>query len=72
LRRSIGGASGGESVAGEVPSHMGTRAGDTGIMMREWMTWVSGAAIGAGEVGGSDANARMSGGRSLVRGESPE
>ena len=34
------------------------REGETGIVMREWITWVMGAVSGAGKDGGSVLNVR--------------
>lgn len=39
-------------------NHTVRRDGETGIVIREWMTWVRGAASGAGNEGGSVLNVR--------------
>lgn len=46
-------------------SHLDFKEGVTGTVMRAWMTWVMGAARGAGKVGGNELNNRSKGGSTL-------
>lgn len=54
-----------EEVGRSGGNQRGRRVGVMGVVMREWMMWVSGGASGEGKVGGRVLNARISGGRIL-------
>lgn len=78
LRRGLGGTTTGTGTdlgeedpleRGEEPNQSERRAGLTGIVMSEWITCVSGAAMGAGKVGGRAWNTRSKGGKILQDGQ---
>jgi hypothetical protein len=47
-------------------NHAEWSVGDTGIVIKEWMTWVRGAVRGAGKVTERESNARSRGGSKLL------
>ena len=53
---------GGGAVLG---NHVLCKGAETGIIMRQWMSWVMGGVIGEGKVGGKELNVRNSDGRML-------